>query len=140
MLIKSCLAHLCHLPGFDQVGHSPLGNQWGVAILVEGQGVSVWLHLCTSSDCFEWGLIDDIDQQRVHSFYWQFQMGGIEGGPSEGMSSENLNSFLVLLLLYRVFLFLYIEMKDQSVFVLQFFMFSLHLSACFSALYLLCHM
>ena len=29
MLIKSCIAHLYHLPGFDQVGHSALGNQWG---------------------------------------------------------------------------------------------------------------
>ena len=27
--------------------------------------------------CFKWGLIDDIDQQRVHPFHWQFQMGGI---------------------------------------------------------------
>ena len=61
--------------------------------------MSGWLNLCTSSDCFEWGLIDDIDQQGVHSLYWQFQMGG--GGPSEGMLSENLNSFLVLLLLHR---------------------------------------
>ena len=75
MFIKSCIAHLCHFPGFDHVG----------------QGVSGWLSLCTSSNCFEWGLIDDIDQQRVHSFHWQFQMGG--GGPSEGTSSENLNSF-----------------------------------------------
>ena len=63
------------------------------------------------SDCLEWGLIYDIDQLRVHSLCWQFQMGG--GGPSEGMLSENLNSFLVLLLLHRVLLFLYIEMKDQ---------------------------
>ena len=28
MFIKSCIAHLCHLPGFNQVSHSPLGNQW----------------------------------------------------------------------------------------------------------------
>ena len=28
MFIKSCITHLCHLPGLDQVGHSPLGNQW----------------------------------------------------------------------------------------------------------------
>ena len=35
-------------------------------------------------------------------------------GPSEGTSSENLNSHLVLLLLHRVLLFLYIEMKDQK--------------------------
>ena len=28
MFIKSCIAHFCHLPGLNQVGHSPLGNQW----------------------------------------------------------------------------------------------------------------
>ena len=28
MFIKGCIAHLCHLPGLDQVGHSPQGNQW----------------------------------------------------------------------------------------------------------------
>ena len=28
MFIKGCIAHLCHLPGLDQVGHSPKGNQW----------------------------------------------------------------------------------------------------------------
>ena len=26
MFIKSCIAHLCHLPGLDQVGHSPQGT------------------------------------------------------------------------------------------------------------------
>ena len=26
--IVGCIAHLCHLPGLDQVGHSPQGNQW----------------------------------------------------------------------------------------------------------------
>ena len=26
-------------------------------------------------DCFEWALTDDIEQQRVHSVLWQFQMG-----------------------------------------------------------------
>ena len=82
MLIKSCTAHLCHLPGFDQVGHSPLGNQWGVAIWGRVRGVSGWLNLSTSSDCFKWGLIDDIDQQRVHSLHWQFQMGGGREGYS----------------------------------------------------------
>ena len=30
MFIKSCIAHLCHLPAFDQLGHS-LGTS-GVAI------------------------------------------------------------------------------------------------------------
>ena len=28
-------------------------------------------------DCFEWALIDDIEQQRVHSVLWQFRMGGL---------------------------------------------------------------
>ena len=28
MFIKSCIAHLCHLPGFDQVV-TPLGTSWG---------------------------------------------------------------------------------------------------------------
>ena len=79
MLIKSCIAHLCHLPGFDQVGHSPR-EPVGVAIWGEGQGVLRCLNLCTSSECFEWGLSDDIDQQKVHSFHWQFQ---IRGGISE---------------------------------------------------------
>ena len=27
-------------------------------------------------DCFEWALICDIEQQRVHSVLWQFQMWG----------------------------------------------------------------
>ena len=27
-------------------------------------------------DCFEWALIDNIEQQRVHSVLWQFQTGG----------------------------------------------------------------
>ena len=70
---------------------------------------------------------------RLHWYFlisWPFWMGShwqhrsakisspdtdcfILGGPSKGMSSENLNSFVVLLLLHRVLLFLYIEMKDQ---------------------------
>ena len=55
-----------------QPGRSlPQGTSGG-GHLGEGQGVSEWLNLCTSSDCFEWGLIDDIDQQRVHSLHWQF--------------------------------------------------------------------
>ena len=61
MLIKSCIAHLCHLPGFDQVGHSPWGTSGGWPFGGRIRGVSGWLNLCTSSDCFEWGLIDDID-------------------------------------------------------------------------------
>ena len=28
-------------------------------------------------DCFEWALIDNIEQQRVHSVLWQFWMGGL---------------------------------------------------------------
>ena len=28
-------------------------------------------------DCFKWALIGDIEQQRVHSVLWQFQMGGL---------------------------------------------------------------
>ena len=27
-------------------------------------------------NCFKWAPIDDIEQQRVHSVFWQFQMGG----------------------------------------------------------------
>ena len=43
-------------------------------------------------DCFEWALIGDIEQQRVHSVLWQFQMGDPSvlppGGKSENLSSK----------------------------------------------------
>ena len=35
--------------------------------------VSMYSYKLTIS---KWGLIDDIDQWRVHSFYWQFHAGG----------------------------------------------------------------
>ena len=38
MFIKSCIAHLYHFPGFDQVGYSP-GEPVGVAILGVSGGV-----------------------------------------------------------------------------------------------------
>ena len=52
MFIKSCIAHLCHLPGFNQVGHSPWGTNgyghlgvsggvrvyWGLAVTPGTQG------------------------------------------------------------------------------------------------------
>ena len=36
----------------------------------------VFPYIFLSVDCFEWGLIDHIEQQRDHSVHWQFQMGG----------------------------------------------------------------
>ena len=33
MFIKSCIAHLCHLPGFNQVGHSPWGSSGSAGLL-----------------------------------------------------------------------------------------------------------
>ena len=36
----------------------------------------IGLYIFLSVYHFKWGLIYDIDQQRVHSFHWQFQVGG----------------------------------------------------------------
>ena len=33
MFIKGCIAHLCHLPGLDQVGHSPRGTSRSASTL-----------------------------------------------------------------------------------------------------------
>ena len=33
MFIKGCIAHLCHLPGLDQVGHSPRGTSGSAGTL-----------------------------------------------------------------------------------------------------------
>ena len=112
MLIKSCIAHLWHLPGFDQVGHSPPENQWGGHLEGGSGGIRVaesvhflwlfrmgshWWHRSTKSSLLELAVLN-----------------GGRGSPSEGTSSVNLNSFLVLLLPHRVLLFLYIEKKDQK--------------------------
>ena len=52
-------------------------------------------------DCFEWALIGDIEQQRVHSVLWQFQMGDPSVLPSGG-KSENLSSNEFYALLHRM--------------------------------------
>ena len=56
-------------------------------------------YIFLSVDCFEWTLIDNIEQRRVHSVLWQFRMGGVLSVfPGK---SDNLSSFQVLLLLHR---------------------------------------
>ena len=46
-------------------------------------------------DCFKWALIDDIEQQRVHSVLWQFWTGGVYRKFYPG-KFENLSSLAVL--------------------------------------------
>ena len=51
-------------------------------------------------DCFKWPLIGHIEQQRVCSVLWQFQMGVCQLYPTRG-KSENLSSNEFYALLHR---------------------------------------
>ena len=79
------------------LGTSSQIQYWSLHVLIPGGGPSdfgiymciglyiyiyrsanalVFPYMFISVDCFNWGLIDHIEQQRDHSVHWQFWMGG----------------------------------------------------------------
>ena len=55
---------------FDQGGPSAFGIYMFIYALV-------FPYIFLLVDYFEWALIGNIEQRRVHSVLWQFQMGGL---------------------------------------------------------------